>query len=105
MAQARCPGRVLKSVSQSVMQRSLKAMLLRTTNLGLPDCYCHLPTMVSAGRWVVTPGGHVDTTVASLKFGNAQALAWINFVTVILFSNITLKDIGSDLLVTSTIQP
>ena len=32
------------------MQRSLKAMLLRTTNVDLPECDCHHPIMVSAGR-------------------------------------------------------
>ena len=31
------------------MQRSPKAMLLRPTNVDLPECYCHLLTMVSAG--------------------------------------------------------
>ncbi len=32
------------------MQRSPKAMPLRPTNLDLPECDCHLPTMESAGR-------------------------------------------------------
>ena len=32
------------------MKRSPKAMLLRPTNVGLPKCECHLPTMESAGR-------------------------------------------------------
>ena len=32
------------------MQRSPKAMLLRPTNVDLPECDCHLPTMESDGR-------------------------------------------------------
>ena len=33
------------------MQRSPKAMQLRLSNIDLPECDCHLPTMESAGRW------------------------------------------------------
>ena len=32
------------------MQRSPKAMLLRPTNVDLPECDCHLAAMESAGR-------------------------------------------------------
>ena len=32
------------------MQRSPKAMLLRPTNVDLPECDCHLPPMESDGR-------------------------------------------------------
>ena len=32
------------------MQRSPKAMLLRPTNVDIPECDCHLPPMESDGR-------------------------------------------------------